>query len=77
MAYTPTRLRAHLYQVLDQVLRTGTPIEVIRKGKSLKIVPAMPARNKLARLEKHPDFIVGDPDDLVHIDWLKHWKPLI
>ena len=38
-----------------------------RKGKRLLISPAE-KRRKRDCLEKHPEFIVGNPDDLVHID---------
>ena len=61
-------------RLLDQVVKTGTPVEIERKGKRLLITPAEKHRN-LDCLEKHPDFIVGNPDDLVHIDWSSEWKP--
>jgi len=61
-------------RLLDQVVKTGTPVEIERKGKRLLISPAEKHRN-LDCLEKHPDFIVGNPDDLVHIDWSSEWKP--
>jgi len=61
-------------RLLDQVVKTGTPVEIERKGKRLLISPAEKHRN-LDCLEKHPDFIVGNPDNLVHIDWSSEWKP--
>jgi hypothetical protein len=69
-----TRLRAELYRVLDHVLATGEPIEIERKDGVLKIVPVTPA-SKLDRLVPRPDVVVGDPDDLVHLDWSSEWKP--
>ena len=45
------------------------PVEVVRKGKILKIVPESKP-SKLSRLKKR-NAIVGDPEDLVHMDWLK------
>jgi hypothetical protein len=60
--------------LLDKVLKTGVPVEIERNGKLLLISPAEKRRN-LDRLEDHPDFIVGNPDDLVHIDWSAEWKP--
>lgn len=68
MAITATKLRANIYRILDQILETGQPVEIERRGRRLKIVPAPPHR-KLANLEPHPDFIAGDPEDLVHLDW--------
>lgn len=32
-----TKLRADLYAVLDQVLETGQPVTIVRKGRRLKI----------------------------------------
>ena len=76
MKITASRLRANIYQVLDQVLETGVPIQIERRGRRLKIVPAdEPPRSKLDRLDPHPDAIVGDPQDLVHLDWSSGWKP--
>jgi len=62
--------------LLDTVVKTGVPVEIERKGKRLLISPAEKHRN-LDCLEKHPDFILGNPDDLVHIDWSAEWKPQI
>jgi hypothetical protein len=72
MVVKPSRLRANLYRLLDHVLRTGEPIEIDRGGKKLLIVPKeKPAKlNNLARR----DVIVGDPEDLVHLDWSKEWR---
>ncbi len=69
-----TTLRANLYRVLDRILETGKPVDVIRKGKVIRLVPAVPT-GKLAGLEPRPDVVVGDPDDLIHCDWSETWKP--
>jgi antitoxin (DNA-binding transcriptional repressor) of toxin-antitoxin stability system len=71
---TATRLRGELYRILDQILETGEPVEIDRKGKVLRIVPAA-ERSRLDRLEPHAGYIVGDPDELVHLDWSSEWKP--
>jgi hypothetical protein len=63
-----------IVQLLDKVIKTGVPVEIERKGKRLLISPAEKRRD-LDCLEEHPDFIVGNPDDLVHIDWSSDWKP--
>jgi hypothetical protein len=68
---TASKLRENIYGILDQVLETGTPVEVIRKGKVLKIVPEQKP-DKLSRLKKRK-CIVGDPEDLVHLDWSSEW----
>ena len=63
-----------ILQLLDKVIKTGVPVEIERKGKRLLISPAEKRRD-LDSLEEHPEFIVGNPDDLVHIDWSAEWKP--
>ena len=73
---TPTELRKNIYKLLDQVLESGNPIEIKRKGKRLLITPVEP-ESKLEHLESHPDCIVGDPEDFVHMDWSKEWSPKI
>ena len=73
---TPTELRKNIYKLLDQVLESGDPIEIKRKGKRLLIAPAEPEK-KLERLESHPDCIVGNPEDFVHVDWSGEWNPKI
>ena len=61
-------------RLLDRVAKTGVPVEIQRKGKRLLVTPVEKKR-KLEQLEPHPEFIVGDPDDLVHIDWSSEWEP--
>ncbi|MCF8084397.1 MAG: type II toxin-antitoxin system Phd/YefM family antitoxin [Deltaproteobacteria bacterium] len=63
-----------ILKVLDEGLSTGVPVEIERKGKRLLISPAKKRRD-LDRLEKHPDFILGNPDDLIHMDWSSEWHP--
>jgi hypothetical protein len=71
---TASKLRENIYSILDQALETGVPVEVIRKGKVLKIVPEVKP-DKLSRLKKRK-CIIGDPDDIVHMDWLSEWTEL-
>ena len=59
---TLTALRARLYEVVDQVLETGVPQIIERRGKRLKIILDEP-RDKFDNLTPH-QAIVGDPDDL-------------
>jgi len=70
---TPSRLRANLYRILDQILESGAPVEILRKGRRLRIVPEK--CGKLDLLKPHPDFIKGNPEELVHMDWSDQWHP--
>lgn len=73
MQMTATQLRANLYKVLDKVVDTGMTIEIERNGHVIKISCEQP-KSKLANLIKHPGTIIGDPDELVHIDWSDKWN---
>ena len=61
---TVSELRQNIYRLLDQVLDTGVPLEIERKGRKLRIT-AEPPRDKLANLKRR-DCLVGDPEDIVH-----------
>jgi antitoxin (DNA-binding transcriptional repressor) of toxin-antitoxin stability system len=74
MKVTATALRRNVYAILDEVLETGIPAEVVRKGKVLKIVPEQKTR-KLDRIPPCPDIWIGDPADIFkRIDWMTEWR---
>jgi len=73
MRVTPTQLRQNVYAILDEVLEKGIPVEVVRKGKVLRIVPEQRG-NKLERIKPIPNVWVGDPEDTFKIDWMKEWN---
>lgn len=74
MVVTASKLRENVYRILDEVLETGVPVEIERRGRRLRIV-AVDAPSPLDRLVPRTDVIVGDPDDLVHVDWSGEWRP--
>jgi hypothetical protein len=57
---------------MDEAIRTGTLVEVIRKGTVLRIVPEQRV-SKLSGLKKRKGFR-GNPDDVIGMDWLKEWR---
>ena len=74
MTITASKLRENIYQILDEVIATGTPVTISRKGQTLQIIPEKRV-SKLSRLKKRSGF-VGDPDDIIRMDWLKEWTEL-
>jgi len=64
-AMSLTALRGKLFKVVDEVIRTGIPAEIERKGQRVKIVLDV-KKSKLDNLKVH-DCIVGNPDDLVSL----------
>jgi hypothetical protein len=75
MRVTASKLRENVYQILDEAIATGVPVEVIRKGKLLKIVPDKPV-SKLDRLKTRKNIFVGDIEDIIGMDWSTEWTEL-
>ena len=74
MPISATALRQNMYRILDEVIETGKPVEVLRKGTVLTIgAKGQPSR--LSRLKKRKVFD-GDPDEIIGMDWLKEWSEL-
>ena len=71
---TASKLRENVYRILDEAIATGTPVEVVRKGSILRIVPERRV-SKLSRLKRRTGFD-GDPDDIIGMDWLKEWTEI-
>lgn len=65
---TATELRSNIYNILEEILNTGVPLEVSKGGRKLRIMPIEPV-DKFANMVYRPDVINGDPEDLVHIEW--------
>ena len=65
MSISLTALRQQLFNIVDQVIETGIPVEINRKGYTVKIV-LDDQKSKLANLSPH-DCIMGDPDELIDL----------
>jgi antitoxin (DNA-binding transcriptional repressor) of toxin-antitoxin stability system len=74
MTITASELRQNVYRLLDRVLETGVPLDIERNGRRLRVVP-VDGPPKLDRLVAHPDYLVDDPEDIVHVDWSGDWRP--
>lgn len=72
MNVNPTELRQNLYQLLDRVIESGEPL-LVRRGEHTLRVTLVEDTQELACPPLRPDLIVGDPDDLVHVDWSAEW----
>jgi|CXWL01.1.fsa_nt_gi antitoxin (DNA-binding transcriptional repressor) of toxin-antitoxin stability system len=68
-----SEVRRNVYRLLDEVLATGQPVEILRKGKRLRIVP-VESVGRLDRLVSRP-FLAVEPEELVHLDWSAEWRP--
>ncbi len=72
MVVTTTELRQNLYNLLDQLIQTGQPIEIKRKNKVLKII-IEPPKSKLDNLKKR-DVLNCKPDEIINNYWESEWK---
>ena len=71
---TASQLRQNIYRILDEVLESGRPVEIVRKGRLVRIEPERLDKGIFEILTPHPGSILGDAEDLVHIDWSSEWK---
>jgi len=67
-----TELRQDIYQKFDEVIARQEPLLVDRKGHILKIVP-LGRTSRIASLEPQ-ELVVGDADELIHMDWSHTWS---
>lgn len=74
LATTASKLRANIYRMLDDILETGQPLEIKRNGKTL-VIALKEEQSIWDRLPRREGAIVGDPDELIHIDWSSEWNP--
>ena len=67
-----TQLRNNLYQEIDQLIATGVPIEIPRKGHIIKII-LDDAPSKFSRLKSRKRVVVGDPEAIIYNNHLEGW----
>jgi hypothetical protein len=65
---TPTELRSNIYNLLDEIVETGIPLEINKGEKRLIIIPAEKT-DKLKNLISRRHIINGNPDDLIDVKW--------
>ncbi len=70
---TATELRRDVYRVLDRILETGTPQEILRRGRRLMIVPSEPKRRRFENAPKH-EVLNCSFEDLVATSWEHSWN---
>lgn len=72
MRVTASKLRENIYKILDEAIETGVPVEVVRKGNVVRIVPEKRV-SKLSRLKKRKAF-KGNSDDIIGMDYMAEWR---
>lgn len=76
MSVTATEFRKNLFQLLEEVNETGTPLKISLKDRTFILQPEERA-SKLSKL-KPQDLLNGDAGDLLNLDWSEEWseKPI-
>ena len=67
-----TQLRANLYKTLDEVIATGKPVRVERKGKVVLISAEQPVKQQ--RVFKKRKLLANPDEDITQIDWMTEWR---
>ncbi len=71
---TATQLRQNVYRILDEVLESGRPAEIVRHGRKLLIMPEEPRRLQLHELPRR-QIMNCTLDELVATSWEQSWNP--
>ena len=72
MRISATELRQNLYRIIDRVLETGEAVEIVRKGGTVRLIAdRLPGMWDLLEVQ---EAVVGDPEDIVSIDWSTRWR---
>ncbi len=75
MTVTITQFRKDVYRLFDRTLKSGEPLKVTCKGGTLLLVP--PDVKPLAKRLKKRAVLCCEPEEIIHMDWSKQWKPFI
>ncbi len=73
MKLTASKLRQDIYKILDEIIKTGKPVEIERNGSVLRILPVKTNFSKMSRLKKHK-ITDEESENFTHIDWSSEWK---
>ena len=71
---TPTQLRKEIYQVLDDVLETGIPQEIVRGDRILMLVAGGARRISLSALPRR-EALTCTPEELIATSWPSEGEP--
>ena len=65
--YKSSEFRKNLFSIIDHIIQSGLPVEILKNGHKLKLILDEPVgRNK--NLKTH-NIIVGDPEELVGLSF--------
>lgn len=69
----PSEFRKDVYGIIKQVSATGEPVQIeTRRGEVLQL-SRVRTGSRFDNIVPMPALIVGDPEELVSIDWSEDW----
>lgn len=63
-----TELRSNIYRILDEILETGQPKEVVRRGQTVVLMPKTARGLRLSELPRR-QVLTCTPEQLVQTSW--------
>lgn len=70
-----TNLRANLYNVIDEIIRTGKPVEILRNGHKIKLeLATQHKKNFFDKLKAHPHYLSPNVTDEDLINTPSEWN---
>ena len=73
MEITAAEFRQNVYKFLDEVIKTGKPLVILKEGKKLQLSPYLEEKAEKRSFFKKKDTQVNEPDEHIHVDWSKDW----
>ncbi len=72
MPISASQLRQNIYKILDQIIKEGKVVEVLRKGTVIRLIPET-KKSKIERL-RHNEFSDEPAESFESIDWTSSWS---
>ena len=73
MEITASEFRQNVYKFLDEVIKTGESLTIIKEGKKVSLSPYLEEKTGKHTFFKKKDSTEESPDEHIHVDWTKDW----
>ena len=73
MEINAAEFRQNVYKFLEEVIKTGKPLVILKEGKKLQLSPYLEEKSEKRSFFKKKDSQVKDSDEHIHVDWSEDW----
>ncbi len=73
MEITAAQFRQNVYKYLDEILKTGESLVIIKEGKKIQLSPYLEEETGKRSFFKKRDSKAENSDEHIHVDWSKDW----